>query len=369
MKFGQALSFYGIAFPPESLALLALLQDSAAAVPFATMQGVRESELGRRTDDVFAYLDDVPLAVGSMGQVHRGRLRTGEDVVVKIQFPGIRERLERDFRALRIVLPLATRFLPTWDLQGILDELRRQMRLECDYRLEAKWQLKFRARLEDDSRVVIPRVHESLSTSRVLVSDYFDGQTFSEFVKSADQARRNWAGEILLHYMIRTAIVDRSFNTDMHPGNLLFAEDRICLVDFGNVREWNHVSKTTWFEFFLGLANGDRTRTERAMSQLGFLPEGRGQSVRDLFPETALVAIMKALTSDGPAARHSKDVRLDEATRVPLTPTYIYGARMYYGTFAILADLGAEISFRRTAVDTVARYADADVRAEVAGWR
>src|SRR5262249_51887795 len=152
------------------------------------MQRVLESELGRRSDDVFAYLDDVPLAVGSMGQVHRGRLRTGEEVVVKIQFPGIEERVERDFRALRILLPLARRLLPNWDLVGIVDELRSQMRMECDYRLEASWQLKFRARLENDSRLVIPGVHESLSTSKVLVSDYFDGQTFSEFVKSADQA-------------------------------------------------------------------------------------------------------------------------------------------------------------------------------------
>jgi predicted unusual protein kinase regulating ubiquinone biosynthesis (AarF/ABC1/UbiB family) len=365
MKLGQILSFYGAPIPEESRALLSALQDDAAPLAFSSVKGVLEAELGRRAGDVFAELEEEALSTGSVGQVHRGRLRSGERVVVKIQFPGIRERMERDFRALRLLLPLASRFFPRWDLPGIVDELRAQMLLECDYRNEAAWQAKFRRRLADDDRIVVPRVHDELTTARVLVSDYFEGQTFSEFARTAPQATRDRAGETIVRYAIRSTVVDRSFNTDMHPGNLLFSDDKVCLVDFGNVREWNDAGARGWREMLTGVVREDKAMVLAAVRLLGIVPSDRAEPLDDDLYELMTKLLMGVLAEDRPA-RISKETLLSEmlqflpshpeaASRLLVPPTYVYAFRMYWGMFAILSDLGACVRFRALTVAALER--------------
>jgi predicted unusual protein kinase regulating ubiquinone biosynthesis (AarF/ABC1/UbiB family) len=361
MKLGQVLSFYGVPLPEESRELLAALHDDAAPIPFAVVRGVLESELRRRADEVFAELDEAPLSTGSVGQVHRGALRSGERVVVKAQLPGITERVERDFRALRLLLPLASRFFPTWDLRGIVDELRERMVLECDYTHEATAQASFRRRLEDDPEIVVPRVFEALSTPRVLVSELFDGRTFSEFSRAATQAERNCAGEAILRYALRTTVVERSFNTDMHPGNLLFSDGRVCFVDFGNVRAWSDESSVGWREMLLGTIADDPRRVERGLRRLSILhaPEG---SFAEVYGQMS--KLLFGVLHEPRAVRVSKETLISELLRflpskhqlareLRMPPAYAYAFRMYWGMFAILADLGAEVRFRDITLDTL----------------
>jgi predicted unusual protein kinase regulating ubiquinone biosynthesis (AarF/ABC1/UbiB family) len=235
---------------------------------------------------------------------------------------------------------------------------------ECDYLNEARWQAHFRKRLTSEPRLVIPRVYEELCSPRVLVSEHFEGQTFSEFSATATQAERDRAGETIARYAVRTTVVDRSFNTDMHPGNLLFAADKVCVVDFGNVREWTDEGALGWRETLSGAVHGDRARIAKALERLDIV---RGGSERSYLKAADLVTkfMMNVVTDDRPR-RVEKGTMLDEmgvifrsgGAGIPglqIPPMYAYAFRMYWGMFAILADLGAEISFRKISLEALAR--------------
>ncbi len=364
MKVGQVMAFYGVPMPAESRALLATLHDDAAPVPFDVVRGVLESELKRRASEVFAEIDETPLSSGSVGQVHRGVLPSGERVAIKVQYPNVAGRMERDFRALRLIVPLVQRTLPRWNIAGIVSELRERMLLECDYLREAAAQTRFRERLADDGEIVIPRVHHELTTARVLVTTYFEGQTFAEFVATATPAQRSRAAEALLRYAIRTTIVERSFNTDMHPGNLLFSESALCLVDFGNVREWSGEAAGGWREILEGTIVGDPARVLAGHKLLQFVPGGSDRTYTKM--AQLLTRFLTSVVGDDAPRKLSKAALLGElaplapsgpfvADGLQIHPDFAYAFRMYWGLIAILADLDADVRFRKISLEVLAR--------------
>jgi predicted unusual protein kinase regulating ubiquinone biosynthesis (AarF/ABC1/UbiB family) len=360
MKLGQMLAFYGVPMSDDSRDLLAALHDDAVPLPFACIRGVIEAELEHPIDAMFAELDEVPISAASVGQVHRGLRLDGEPVAIKVQYPDIARRMERDFRAIRLLLPIARGLLPPWDLDRIVSEVHERMLLECDFRHEARWQSTFRARFEGDPTVHVPRVHEDLSTARVLTTSFFEGQTFAEFVASASHARRRVAADAILRYAIRTTIVDRSINTDMHPGNLLFSEDRVCVVDFGNIREWSTESAWGWREMVGGVLTGEQERLVAGFKLLGFLPSATDRTIEST-SQILLRFLSKILRDEAPCRISKADLLGELAPLAPtgplvaaglqMPPDFVYTFRMYWGLLAILADMNVEVSFRRISVE------------------
>src|SRR6476661_2982377 len=238
MKIGQMVSFIDVDFlPPEYREIyqeqLAKLRTSAPAMPWDKVQHVLAEEYDDRPDSVFASIEEEAFAAASIGQVHRGTLRDGTPVAVKVQYPGIADALESDLANAGIMLRLARVLAPGLDAGAIASELRERVLEELDYEYEAQNQRAFARAYDGHPFIFVPRVHSRLSRRRVLVSDYVEGRGFEE-VKKLDQDERGIFGEIVFRFCFGSIYHLQHFNADTHPGNYLLMDDgRVAFLDFG----------------------------------------------------------------------------------------------------------------------------------------
>jgi ubiquinone biosynthesis protein len=236
-KLGQILSTSPDLVPPEVVDELARLQDDVAPLPEEEVVRVMEQELRVPWEDVFASIEPTPLAAGTIGQVHRATLESGEQVVVKVQRPNAREEITRDLGLLEL---FAEKALERETLRGAVDipalvqHLSDSLRRELDFTQEAANTERMREVLAPYSRLGVPRVHRDLSTSRLLVLEYVEGVGIA---RSQDSPERREAGKQLLEAFYRQILADGFFHADPHPGNLLWTGEQIYLLDLGMVGE------------------------------------------------------------------------------------------------------------------------------------
>jgi predicted unusual protein kinase regulating ubiquinone biosynthesis (AarF/ABC1/UbiB family) len=278
MKIGQVLSTVELPGLSEEgqaefRAALAELRDNAPKFGFEDVRGVIEEDLGGSVADHFADFEEEAFAAASIGQVHRARTHEGEDVAVKVQYPGVAEAVEVDLRNLHLILRLVKRMAPGLDAKEVGGEIRERITEELDYELEAQSHRRLERAYRGHPFAVIPRVHTGLSARRVLVSDYLDGRRFEE-VKQMDEATRDRFGEAVFRFFLSTRDQTRMVLGDPHPGNYLLLEGgRVGFLDFGLLRTVaaDHLE----LERALARAITDRQADEvhALMSTLGYLPE------------------------------------------------------------------------------------------------
>jgi predicted unusual protein kinase regulating ubiquinone biosynthesis (AarF/ABC1/UbiB family) len=242
MKVGQVLSMVEFDGLPEAdrTALqtkLAALRDDVPPVPFPKLERLMRSEFGGPLSQVFSEFDERAFAAASIGQVHRATTRDGRDVVVKVQYPGVAEAVDTDLRNAMLLLPLVKRLAPSLDGRALAEELRERIVEELDYELEAQNQRRIQRLRRDHPFITIPSVDTELSTRRVLVSEYIEGERF-EAVRRLDQPARDRYGEITFRFYFGLLYRDRVALGDPHPGNqLLMPDGRVGFLDFGLLRE------------------------------------------------------------------------------------------------------------------------------------
>ena len=237
IKLGQLLSARPDVMPAELVEELATLQDQVPAFPFTVVQDLLEQELGERCAEIID-LEAEPLGSASLAQVHRASLRSGRQVVLKVQRPGLERTFRLDLEVLQQVAAAVQRH-PRWgrgrDWIGIAQECRRVLLRELDFRLEAEHAARFRQQFLDDPGIRIPAVVWELSTRRVLCLDYVPG------IKITDRQALLDAGIVpaavaekgaasYLQQLVRFGF----FHADPHPGNLAVAPDgALIYYDFG----------------------------------------------------------------------------------------------------------------------------------------
>jgi predicted unusual protein kinase regulating ubiquinone biosynthesis (AarF/ABC1/UbiB family) len=262
MKIGQTLANLPGVVPDEIVATLEHLHFQAPPMHFALLREHLRNELGGEIEKVFSEFDRHAFAAASLGQVHRARLQTGEEVAVKIQYPGIATTIRSDFRnLLALLVPL--RISKDWEnLEAQLDDLRRVLEAEADYEKEADFQRRARSWLGEDDQIVVPRVHEQCSTRRVLTMDLLGGAHLPAFL-AGDPAQelRDHFGALIVRVYYRLFFAGRVNYADMHPGNFLFQGDgRLGLLDFGCVRPF---SDREWELMRMAMRALDGSREER----------------------------------------------------------------------------------------------------------
>ena len=176
MKVGQMLSMVEFDGLPEEerdelQRSLAVLRDDVPPVPFADLEKLMRQEFGGPLQHVFRDFHERAFAAASIGQVHRARTVDGDEVAVKIQYPKVAEAVETDLRNATLLLPLVRRLAPGLDAKALAAEMRERIGEELDYELEAQNQRRIERLLRGHPFVRVPRVHTSLSTRRVLVSE------------------------------------------------------------------------------------------------------------------------------------------------------------------------------------------------------
>lgn len=237
MKLGQMLSVLDLDLvPPEHRERfqrrLAVLRDSAPSVTFDTMREVIEQDFDRPLDELFAEFEPEPIAAASIGQVYRARLHDGRQVAVKVQYPGIDAAVRADLRNLTMFRRVLQSAMP-WVTPAVLDELRLNLESELDYIAEAQTQRYVAEMFAEHPFIVVPATMPELSSTHVLVSEYFPGRGFEE-IRELPAAERNRIGEIVYRFYVGSLFTFNEFCGDPHPGNLLLGEDgRVAFLDFG----------------------------------------------------------------------------------------------------------------------------------------
>jgi predicted unusual protein kinase regulating ubiquinone biosynthesis (AarF/ABC1/UbiB family) len=233
MKLGQTLSLQTGILPDETLAELASLQMEAPGMHPSLVRVQVKRSLGREPEEIFQKFAPEPFAAASLGQVHEATTREHKRVAVKIQYPGIRETVENDFKWFRTVSKpaQASGHIP----KEVIDEMERQMLAETDYRVEADNIDFFREKLSPLSFVEVPRVFREYSSDKVLTMSFVRGRHLEQFLKQKpSQKLRDQLGTNLVELFYFQLLKLGAFHADPHWGNYLFNDNAsIGLVDFG----------------------------------------------------------------------------------------------------------------------------------------
>ncbi len=245
-KIGQVMALYGEHFlPPEVTEALHTLEDKTVALDWSIIRGVLYEQLG---DHRMAELvvESEPIGTASLGQVHRARIKaTGEQICLKIQYPGVARAIDADLNAVAQVLKLARLVSMGPAFDDWLEEVRTMMHREVDYRLEAATTAHFGTLVADDPRFVVPKVYPEYSTDRVIATRYEPGEHVSSpRVAALPARRRNRLGRAALDNFLKELFVWHEIQTDPNFGNYRIRidpqgeEDQIVLLDFGAVQKY-----------------------------------------------------------------------------------------------------------------------------------
>ena len=240
IKLGQLLSTRPDLLPKDYIAALSRLQNTVTPVPSEKITAIIESELGAPITEVFQSFDCEPLATASMAQVHRAVLRGGDEVAVKVQRPGVRQRIEIDIEILHEVARFAakyTSFGRRYGLLQIVRELERSLSQELDFRLEADSTRIISKQLADFQKITIPTVYDDYTTRRVLTLSFVHGRHLADVSREElDTLDSPAIAKELLSAYLKQMVIDGVFHCDPHPGNIFLADDgRLALMDFGMV--------------------------------------------------------------------------------------------------------------------------------------
>jgi ubiquinone biosynthesis protein len=236
-KLGQILSTRPDLLPREFIDELSTLQDQVPPLTEAEVVSVMEEELGVPWEDVFASIDPVPLAAGTIGQVHRATLESGDLVVVKVQRPGASDEIMRDLGLLELFAERTEgreALRRVVDVPAVIEHLSSSLRRELDFHQEAENIHRLRDVLEPYARLGVPSVYDDLSTGRLLVLGFVDGVPVRQ---APDVPERGEAARQLIESYYRQILIDGFFHADPHPGNLLWADGQVIFLDCGMVGE------------------------------------------------------------------------------------------------------------------------------------
>jgi predicted unusual protein kinase regulating ubiquinone biosynthesis (AarF/ABC1/UbiB family) len=237
MKVGQTLANFPDIVPREFVETLDRLYYEAPPMHWSLLREMVCNELGDDPENIFASFEKRAFAAASLGQVHRARLKTGEEVAVKIQYPGIARTIREDFRNFFLYL-LPGRLGKDWEnVKDQFDDLRMRLERETDYEAEAAALGKVRPLFREDDGIVVPRVYPQHSTTRVLTMERLEGVHLEEFMaRNPPQGERDEFAKKIVRAWSRMHFAGRLLYVDFHPGNFLFTKDgRLGLLDFGLV--------------------------------------------------------------------------------------------------------------------------------------
>lgn len=275
VKLGQVLSTRPDFLSPAFIEKLERLQDKVLPFPIEKVREQIASEIGS-VDEVFAEFDPIPLAAASIGQVHRARLKTGEQVIVKVQRPDILEQVENDLEIFVDLASLIERRSPEAariGVLGIVEDYAKMVRLELDYDREAKSTERMGYNFANDPSVVIPRVYRQYTTSRMLTEEYIDGVKLSDIdTIEARGWNRSKISQLGTKTFLTQVMVHGFFQADPHPGNILvLGEDKIAFIDFGETGSLTEKRLATLGQLLVGIDKKDLDQALSALYDIGIL--------------------------------------------------------------------------------------------------
>ena len=357
MKLGQLLSLDGdFVLPPEFAEALAVLRDSADRMPRAQLNRLMGREYGKGWQDRFTDFDYEPIAAASIGQVHYARCNDGRELALKVQYPGVAKSIASDVDNMVTLLRTARIMPADFPVGDLAEEAKRQLTQEADYLQEALWLRRFGGLVADEPRFRVPRVHEDLTTRRVLAMDYMPGAPLSVLERpDTPQHRRDRVGGMLYHLMFRELFEFGVMQTDPNFGNYLLdpGSGDLVLLDFGSATEYPADFTSLYAQICRAILEQDEGEIRRVAIEIGYLHEGDPESHMREVVELLLI-VCEPLSQPGvfdfaqsdliPRAR---DAGLELVFRSghfkPPPPATMFLHRKLVGSFLLCARMGARV--------------------------
>ncbi|WP_449071525.1 ABC1 kinase family protein [Prosthecobacter sp.] len=274
IKLAQLLSTRADMVPQAYMDALTRLQDKVEPFSFEQVQAIVSVEIGARLSKAFIEFDPVPIAAASLGQVHRAVLRSGQSVVVKVQRPEARETVSEDLEAmaeLATFMDAHTEFGKRYGLTMIVEELRKSLLRELDYRLEAANLRLMRQHLGAFQRILIPAPIEDYSSGRVLTMEHVTGQKITKFspLVRLDIDGDALAEELFQAYLHQVLVVG-VFHADPHPGNVFLTDDhQVALLDLGMVGHIGPETQDLLLKLLLAISEGKSDQAAQIAEKMG----------------------------------------------------------------------------------------------------
>ena len=290
IKIGQALSTRPDVVPPAYLEELTTLQDKIPSFPNEVAFRFIKEELGKRPEDIYAELSPQPIAAASLGQVYKGRLKTGEEVAVKVQRPDLNRRITLDIYIMRLLAGWVQDNVKQVrsNLRAIIDELAERIFEETNYNQEGRNADKFKEFYGYMEEIYVPKIYWEYTGTRVLTMEWITGTKLTDIeAVQAQGIDATHLVEVGVECSLRQLLEHGFFHADPHPGNLLAMPDgRLAYLDFGMMSRIKPYQRYGLIEAVVHLVNRDFESLSEDYVKLDFLT-----------PETDLRPIIPALAN------------------------------------------------------------------------
>ena len=361
LKLGQMMSFQDAKMlPPAIQEVLQRVQDRADYMPGWQRDRVMVKNLGENWRELFEEFEETPVAAASIGQVHRAKLRsTGEQVAVKIQFPGVADSINSDLDNLGILLN-ATKLLPKGlYLDKTIANARTELAWECDYVREADCAERYRALLADDGVFAVPRVYREACGKHVLTMEWMPGTAVTRAAPALDQVQRDWIGSQILRLCLREITEFRFMQTDPNWTNFLYNPShsgRLELLDFGASREYPEEFVSLYVRLLYAASRVDRAAVKSLSEELGYLTGHESRTMLDAHV-TSVLTLAEPFMESAPEVYDFRGQTITERVRAQIPvmiherlappPEETYSLhRKLSGAFLLCARLGSRVRCR-----------------------
>lgn len=276
VKIGQHVASMSHAVPPEYTSRFRLLEDRAAYRPFPQIRRAVVDELRRPVPDLFDYFEERPVAAASLAQVHRARLReNGQHVAIKVQYPGLEALVRGDLTSIRMLSWLLSWVFPYFNMGWVVDQFKKNLDKELDFRLEAESAKRTDHFFEDDPRICVPKIYDDYTTPRILTMQYIDGFRVDDLeALQKTHVDPHQVSQAVVDAFAKMIFVNGFVHCDPHAGNLMVrpGEDgkfELFLLDHGLYRELDDEFRQSYCKLWKGLVLRSGRIVDEACAELG----------------------------------------------------------------------------------------------------
>uniref|UniRef100_A0A8C5HWG8 Atypical kinase COQ8A, mitochondrial n=1 Tax=Gouania willdenowi TaxID=441366 RepID=A0A8C5HWG8_GOUWI len=285
---------------PQLAKIFDRVRQSADFMPIKQMTKALNSDLGPNWKDKLESFEERPFAAASIGQVHLARMKDGREVAMKIQYPGVAQSINSDVNNLMTVLNMSNALPEGLFPEHLIDVMRRELALECDYIREAQCANKFRELLKDHPFFYVPEVIQELSSSHVLTTELVPGFPLDQAVNLSQELKNEICHNILM-LCLRELFEFRYMQTDPNWSNFFYDPQthRVALLDFGATRGFDQSFTDVYIEVIRSAADGDREGVMKKSIQMKFLTGYESKAMINAHVDAVMILGEAFASSDG----------------------------------------------------------------------
>ena len=282
VKIGQLLSTRPDLLPPEYIKSLSALQAQVPPVPWNEIETIIKQEISQPITQVFNYIEPEPVAAGSIAQVHRATLVTGETVALKVQRPGIDRIVDKDIILIKAIAELVslTEFGQDYNINSLAEEFTQAVKAELNFTKEGEFTDLLRRNLAksiwiDPQQLIIPQIYWQITTEKLLVLEWLEGTAILKADIPLDKEtaspknNRQQATTLLFRSFFQQMLIDGVFHADPHPGNIFYLENgKVALIDCGSIGRLDPQTQKLLTEMLLAIVDMDASRCSQLTLEL-----------------------------------------------------------------------------------------------------